>query len=290
MKSSNLPEEFSVIYENHALILSHYIPIDYSERKILIVPSLINGPEILYLNPKFNLLGLLRMKCEIFFIKWKNLNQYIIGYNFNDYVAEVISVIKILNIQEKLEIIGHCLGGNIAFAAAYLMQDRVRNLTLLTTPWCFSHFKLLSLYSQYVRDYEMIPALFIEIMFFLRAQEDFWKQYYNSHPLSDAIFSWLHSGNNMSRNCFLQIIDEFIEKNALMNNRWYVENEYIDPTRLSLYTKIIACSNDKIVPISSSEILANLLPNKKLYTLNSGHINYLINPKFRDIMQEIFLT
>ena len=89
-------------------------------------------------------------------------------------------------------------------------QKKVSKLTLLTTPWDFSHFKynsrIIDMFKNMLKNYSEVPAIFLEIMFFLQNPTEEIKKINNSNQseISWKINKWLHSGNNMSKNIFLK--------------------------------------------------------------------------------------
>jgi polyhydroxyalkanoate synthase len=287
-KEHNLLLESDVICENNAFSLHKFAAKNNSLSRVLLVPSIINGPEILYLDQNYSLVEILRQNSDIFLVKWKNINNHTRNYNFNDYVLEISNLLEFF--EEKIEIYGHCLGGNIAFAASYLNQEKLSRLTLLTTPWDFSHYAKVAKVEETFRNYDEIPAIFLEIMFFLQNPMELLTRLnkQNCTKISYKIEKWLHSGNNMAKNTYFQIMQDFIQNNILEKNAWYIGKDFIDPGAFQIYTRIINCSFDKIVPPSSTAPLLEKLPNAEIFILESGHIGYLTNPQFKNEL-ELFI-
>ena len=287
-KEHNLLLESDIIYENHAFALYKFTSINCSFSNILVVPSLINGPEILYLDENYSLIQLLLKNFNVHLVRWKNINDNIRHYDFDDYILEISDLLK--TFDGKINIYGHCLGGNIAFAAAYLNQNKVSALTLLTTPWNFSNYQDIAAIIDVISNYDEIPAIFLEIMFFMQNPLEFSKRLnrLDHSEISYKIEKWLHSGNNMAKNTFFQITKDFVQQNIMAKNEWYVRKLHINPSLFNIHTKIVNCFNDRIVPETSILSLYHMLPNREMITLNSGHIGYLVNQKFREEL-EIFL-
>jgi poly(3-hydroxyalkanoate) synthetase len=338
-KDVDFLDAFEVIHENHIFTLHHFASETHT-RNTIIIPSLVNGPEILYLNHNFNIIKSLSQKSNIYLVKWKNINEHNKHYDLNSYVNEISELLA--SFGPNIHLVGHCLGGNIAFGAAYLNQDLVSKLTLLTTGWDFSHFNIHGMVSipptllsssrakrgdlseiyrktpvrpglprlprrssissqrqrkwcwvnayhgmEIFENYDSIPAIFLEIMFFMRDSSELTKRLNRSDELSWKIEKWLHSGNNMAKNTFFQIMRDFAQKNILERNEWYINKIHINPSKFPIETLFINGKNDKIVPLSSSMFLYEKLPNAKMQIMDSGHIGYLLNPQFISFLFEL---
>jgi poly(3-hydroxyalkanoate) synthetase len=283
-KDIDLLEESELIYENHIFTLYRFGGEVYNS-DALIIPSLINGPEILYLNQNFNIIKLLSRKSNVYLVKWKNINEHNKNYDFNSYVNEMSDLVASFR---ELHLLGHCLGGNIAFGSAYLNQNCISRLTLIGTPWDFSHFK--TNFEISFEDYDYIPAIFLEIMFFINDPIEFATRLNRSDNLSRKIETWLHSGNNMSKNSYFQIMQDFVQNNILVKNDWYINSVHIDPLKFYIETLMINGSKDRIVPLASSETLCQILPNAKMSIIDSGHVGYLINSKYQKEIESILFV
>lgn len=128
--------------------LLHYPAMSFSQRQeskennkvFLVIPSIFNSPEILFLSRDKNFIDNLRECGEVFLIDWLEATNP--KYSLDDYVRQVIKVINKLEKRNinSINLVGHCIGGNLAIAANVLVPNSINTLTLLTTPWDFSHF------------------------------------------------------------------------------------------------------------------------------------------------------
>ncbi|MGI4776246.1 MAG: alpha/beta fold hydrolase, partial [Janthinobacterium lividum] len=137
----------------------------------LIVPSIFNSPEILFINSRISFVEHLKLIADVYLVDWSNVVST--NFSLESYVHEVINVLKYLHIKGmKVNLIGHCIGGTIALAAAILRSSLIKDLTLLTTPWDFSHFApALQAYKQLnitppQIDMPFVPKIYIKILFF----------------------------------------------------------------------------------------------------------------------------
>ncbi|QCI80093.1 alpha/beta fold hydrolase [Hankyongella ginsenosidimutans] len=122
---------------------------------VLLVPSLINPSWVLDLEPRRSLVRDLRQRGHrCFLIDWGEPTGEELGFDIGDYITRrLLPVISAL--PGPLALVGYCLGGTMALAAAQLAADRVRALALIAAPWRFA---------AYPGDSR-------------RALEDFWRQH-----------------------------------------------------------------------------------------------------------------
>ena len=136
----------------------------------LIIPSIFNSPEIFFLARDKNFIENLRSHGEVYLIDWLEIEEP--KYLLDDYVHKIIEVIDSLKIKD-VNLIGHCIGGNLAIAAKILISKFIKTLTLLTCPWDFSHFFYIRMLHRYLKldsgieNLPIIPKIHIQILFFL---------------------------------------------------------------------------------------------------------------------------
>lgn len=308
IRNSKLECKYISQQQKKFIISSKHQLLYYSSRRsnsnhddvFLIVPSIFNSPEILFLNKNTSFIDYLRNCGDVYLINWLEIEQS--DHSLNDYVSEVIGVLIFLynKLSVKTHVIGHCLGGNIAFAASMIQSNTVRNLTLLTTPWDFSHFryiydihKLFNL-DTYVKSMDTIPKIYTNILFFLSFSNSFdakLKKYSKLTIAADRklffeIEHWLISGVSIPAATYFQIIDEILVNNIFANTRWIVNDICIDPQKLQLPLCIVVAKNDPLVPQNSILLLHNNLKNSKILETNGGHINYLISNKIGNFFKK----
>jgi polyhydroxyalkanoate synthase len=213
----------------------------------------------------------------------------------------IIEIITNLGLKNTLiDLVGHCIGGNIAVATSTIMPNSIRTLTLLSTAWDFSHFavaqnmqKYFNL-DNYVQNLPMIPKLHIQILFFLllpnhfsmRLDKFFTITSLEARDLSFRVENWLMSGTAIARSTYRQIIDDIISDNMLAKLQWRVNNVIIDPALIDKPVYQIIANDDKIVPKSSILALHRLLKKSKLFEIAGGHISYLINDNLPNLFEE----
>lgn len=258
----------------------------------LIVPSIFNSPEIFFLSKKNNFIDNLLLSNDVYMINWQDHDKRIV---IEDLVCEVEKIIIYLATKhkKKINLIGHCIGGNFCIAVA---QNNFRNylnsLSLLTVPWDFTH---LTKYVQaqeilgfrgIIKNINTVPRLYIRMMFFLMFPMQFKdkiNKYFKLSAESKKFFleieCWLQSGISISKSLYEEIIDNFCLYNASFEKKWSVNNEIVDLKNIGVPTCIVHALEDQIVPYSSIIPLRREIKNAALIKVKGGHINYLINPQ-----------
>ncbi len=316
VKSKSSPRYFAlslaVNYNSEIANLMRYESLGSKDNIFLIVPSIFNSPEILFLSGENNFVQNLRKNGEVYLINWRETNNQL---KIEDLIAELQKIINFVrkNNEKKIHLIGHCIGGNICVAAA---QDRtcgmpssvnqtldssevlleipfktglgISSLSLLTTPWDFSHFGNLTLILESfglenaVKEADLIPKIYVQIMFFLMFPLQYKEKidkYFALAPDSKELFlqveDWLQSGISIPKSLYLQIIEEFCLNNILYNKEWKVNESLVDPERIDIPTCIIYAKGDQIVPYSSIVPLQRMIKNS---TINkSGRRTYWLS-------------
>jgi polyhydroxyalkanoate synthase len=102
---------------------------------VVLIPSLINGSAILDLSPDLSLIDWLDGQgFDGLLLDWGVPTPADAGMAIDDHVTQLLMPL-LQRLGEPVHLLGYCLGGTIAAAAAHLVP--VKTLTLLATPWHF---------------------------------------------------------------------------------------------------------------------------------------------------------
>lgn len=266
-----------------------------------IIPSIFNSPEIFFFNKEINFIHYLNLSGDVYLINWLDVNSQ--DFLLDDYVKESTNIIDYITCKEegiKVDLVGHCIGANIALAVSVLHQDHIRTLTLLTIPWDFTHLHpAINLYKMFgldnvVQALPYVPKIYIKILFFLLFPDYFHtklhKYFDTISEVSKADFikieHWLMSGCNLTRATYNQIINNFVINNDLPNNRWVIDDIIIDPRILDIDVFLLIAEKDRLVPYNSISYLHKSLKSVKLIEVSGGHISYLISSNIHKFLDE----
>jgi polyhydroxyalkanoate synthase len=255
----------------------------------LVIPSLFNSPDILFFNEDKSLISTLLRFGDVYLVDWQ---ESTIQRTLDQYVLELSKVIDNLAIKTStFEVIGHCLGGNIAIGLKSLQQSKISAITLLTTPWDYSHFnhaaalhRILKIDSM-IENLDIIPKTYIQIMFFLLFPDQFCQKIIKYSDLKSLNYketymkveNWLQSGVDIPKSIYLELIDDLASKNIMYNNNWSIEGKKVILDDIDCPVCIISAKEDRIVPINSTLPLHNIIKNSRLIIVEGGHISYLLN-------------
>jgi polyhydroxyalkanoate synthase len=262
------------------------------ERIFLVVPSLLNSAEVLFINKSLHLIDLLRNLGRVYLVDWQEIKDP--NFGINDYINELVSVINFLNLRHdrKIDVLGHCLGGNLVFSAVLDKYDRVNSVTMLTSPWDFSHFKpAYNLYrilriEESIRTLDNIPQIYIQILFFLLYPDKFYQKIkkhgtvYKKQNNIETLFKiekWLMSGRPLTKKTYSELTGIFIEENAIMSQ--LLLNKLSYPVDFNIPICQVLADYDHIAPEKSVLSLQKTFFDTKILRVESGHLSYLITPK-----------
>ncbi len=256
-----------------------------SKEKILIVPSFFNSPEILLFNEEESYIDYLRLFGDVYLIQWQEVQA---NLALVDYVKELSNIMSAF--PEIPHLVGHCIGGNLALFSE-IINPCAKSLTLLTTPWDYSHFKQAVFVSELLQMRESIknltklPKIYLQIMFFMLMPNQYKDKLHKYFTLDSAlakqkylrIEEWLQSGIDLPYSLYNEILDQLILKNSLLNKSLYINNKQILLDKIKIPTCIIVAKNDQIVPVKSMMILQKEIEKCTMIEIEGGHISYLVN-------------
>lgn len=269
----------------------------------IVVPSIFNSADILTIGKPNDLVTTLSLKGTVCLIKWHTV--YNNNFNITSYAETVVQIIEYLSSiaskSNRIHIVGHCLGGILSIAAAVVHQKLIHSMILLTCPWDLSYLQnkknIISLLQidDALSFCTHVPATYIRILFFLLDPKSF-QQKLEIFKISQDIEArkrffeielWQFSGKAITKSSYRELMDEFIEKNILLNKMWKVNDITIDPSKFSKPTLLIVGNNDHIVPKTSIISLGNSFINVELKEYNTGHIGYLVGSYQTKFIEDI---
>ena len=275
-------------YDSYIANLLKYESLSEKDDVFLIVPSIFNSPEILFLSGHKNFINNLRAQGKVYLINWQETK---VQLTIEDLVQELGAIIDFIKktITKKIHLIGHCIGGNICIALAQNFHIGIKSLTLMNTPWDFSHFSNLKNiiespeFKKIIKDRDLIPKIYVQIMFFLMYPAQYRKKinkYFTSSEPTKHLFmqveDWLQSGISIPKSLYIQIIDEFCLQNVTYNEKWIMDKSKVTLEKINIPTCIIYAKADQIVPYTSIVPLLKQIKTSTLIKVEGGHIGYLI--------------
>ncbi|MBU6436632.1 MAG: class I poly(R)-hydroxyalkanoic acid synthase [Betaproteobacteria bacterium] len=295
-----------VVFENQYLQLIEYAPLtrEVHERPLLIVPPFINKFYILDLQPDNSLVRYaLEQGQRVFLVSWVNPHEELAEATWDDYVEHAviraIDVVRDVSRQDRINILGFCVGGTILTTALAVLAARgvkpAASLTLLTTLLDFSDTGILDVFvnEMHVAYREatigqhglMLGRDLANAFSSLRPNDLVWNYVVGNYlkgekpPAFDLLY-WNGDSTNMPgpmycwylRHCYLQ--DELKKPDLLT-----VCGEKLDLSRVDVPVFIYGSREDHIVPWAAAYASTGILSGKKTFVLGaSGHIAGVVNP------------
>jgi polyhydroxyalkanoate synthase len=282
----DLPEPPVIWSEGESRIL------DYggSGRAVLFVPSLVNRAHVLDLMTDRSMLRALAAGgVRVLLLDWGWPGAAERDFTLTDYIAGRLER-ALLAVPRGAFVVGYCMGGLLALAAALRRPDRVAGLALLATPWDFhaaGHERATTL-AGLLPQLEPLMALTgrlpvdaLQMLFALLdpwAIADKYRKFGASDPDTDrarmfvALEDWLNDGVPLAGPVARTCLSEWYGANSPARLAWRVAGQVVDPRALAMPTFVAIPARDQIVPPESAAPLAALIPGAVRHDAQAGHI------------------
>lgn len=267
----------------------------------LLVPSLINRYYVLDLTAERSLARwLARRGVRVLVLDWDVPGIAERGFDLDDYIAgrlEGAVEHALAATGGPLALVGYCLGGNLALAAALRRQRDLAGLALLATPWDFhaghgGQAQLLQLMESQLdlllQAFGELPVDLLQMLFTWLdpqlAQRKFRR--FAAMPANGAqardfvaLEDWLNDGVPLAPAVARQCLVEWYGHNLPPKGRWTVLGKPVLPAELSLPAFLAIPGDDRIVPPASALALATALPAAEVVRPRAGHIGMVVGER-----------
>ncbi|WP_404367833.1 alpha/beta fold hydrolase [Sphingomonas sp. MMS24-J45] len=257
-----------------------------SGRAVIFVPSLINPPHILDLAPDISLLRWLAQQGHHpFLLDWGTPPPKARGMDVTAHVERVLLPL-IAKFAEPPVLVGYCLGGTMALAAACIAP--VAGLALVASPWTFAGFgaaargEIAALWTAAKPTCESMALVPMEVL-----QAGFWRLdpartigKYETFAAMDpaspaarrfvAMEDWANAGAPLPYATGRQLFEDFVGNDMTGAGLWKIGGKAITPTAIPCPAIEFVSRNDRIVPAASA---ANL-PDR--HDLGAGHVGMIV--------------
>ena len=266
----------------------------------LFVPSLVNRAYILDLSGRQSLLRwLARQGVRPLLLDWGLPGPHERGFTLERYIdgplAGAVTVAATVA-GGPVALVGYCMGGTLAIAAALRQAEQVGALALLAAPWDFhagsDHGQVLAALRSSLEalldelgelPVDLLQALFLALDpgLSLRKFAGFAGLDPQSAAAEDfvALEDWVNDGVPLTGPVARQCLLGWYGENEPMRGRWRVGGEPVRPYRLRQPTLVVVPHNDRIVPPAAAAALAGLVPRAESLTPCAGHIGMVVGGK-----------
>jgi polyhydroxyalkanoate synthase len=303
--------EGAVVYENEFFQLLQYKPLTDKvyARPLLLVPPCINKFYILDLQPESSLVRhAVEQGHTVFLLSWRNPDAGMAERTWDDYIEHAairaIEVARDISGQDKINVLGFCVGGTIVSTALAVLASRgehpVASLTLLTTLLDFADTGILDVFvdESHVQLREatlgggsgapcgLLRGVELANTFsFLRPNDLVWNYVVDNYlkgktPVPFDLLFWNGDATNLPGPWYCWYLRHtYLQDELKVPGKLTVCNAPVDLGAIDVPTYIYGSREDHIVPWTAAYSSTALLKNKLRFVLGaSGHIAGVINP------------
>jgi polyhydroxyalkanoate synthase len=263
---------------------------------VLFIPSLINPPNVLDLSRDKSLLRWLSGRGHrVFLLDWGWDVQSRRALSVARHVSEIVLPF-IRTLERPPALVGYCLGGTMAIAAAALAKTR--SLATIAAPWHFSGFPdepremLTSLWSKSEGTVDTLGLLPMEVL-----QSAFWsldpartvgkfERFGQLDPEGAeakafvALEDWANDGPPIPEAAARELFLSFLGEDEPGTGQWQVAGRRIDPTRLPCPFLNIVSTTDRIVPHASAALAGERIE------MAQGHVGMVVGSRAKKTLWE----
>ncbi len=258
---------------------------------VVFIPSLINPPFVLDLAEDNSLLRWLATQgLHPLLVDWGTPGPQARAEGLDHHIESLLLPL-IDSLGEPPLLVGYCLGGTLALAAALLRP--VRGVATIAAPWRFAHYGDLAraaIAAQWEAAQPACEALGLVPMEVL--QSGFWQldpartvakfeKFARVEPGSAAarefvaLEDWANGGAPLTYAVGKEMFGRFFAADRPGRGRWWVSGTRILPSRLDCPAIEFLSATDRIVPAAS----AAGLPESR--SLRSGHVGMVVGGRAR---------
>ena len=250
---------------------------------ILFIPSLINPPTVLDLQPRSLLRWLATQGRRVLLLDWGWPGEDRRDLSVAGHVEQILLPLM-AELQSPPDLAGYCLGGTMAAAAAQI--GAARSLTLIAAPWHFSCFgederrnlKALWEGSRALSDrLGVLPMEVLQCAFWsldpertVAKFEEFGRADEEAARSFMTLEDWANDGPPLSHAAAREMLEDFFGADLPGGGGWSVGGGVIDPAALPCPLLNIVSTTDAIVPAASAVQAGERLD------LARGHVGMIV--------------
>ncbi|QXQ04798.1 alpha/beta hydrolase [Sphingosinicellaceae bacterium] len=264
-------------------------------RTVVVVPSLINPPTVLDLAEGNSLLRWLAGQgVRPLLVDWGTPGTEELGFGVGEMVSE--RLVPLLRAAGSAALVGYCMGGTMAVAAATLTP--VRRLALLATPWHFGRYDApqrtgIGEYAAAIRPLAStlgaVPMDLLQPAFWRLGPEGVvakFEAFGARDPASPAaaafvaLEDWANDGPPLALRVATELFDDLFAADLSGRAEWQVGGCAIRPRELDIPILDVVAMRDRIVPATSALGLGTRLD------IDGGHVGMVVGSRARETLWE----
>lgn len=262
---------------------------------ILLVPSLINKYYILDLLPKKSYVEfLVNQGFSVYLIDWGVVDDTDKVWTLEKYICEflyqAIEQITEAENQEKVSLIGYCMGGTMSLIYSALFPQTIQNLILLATPVDFYNNSLLSIWAKpeyfkvdkMVDTYGNIPISLLQSAFQMLKPVQTFNRYATLFENAEneefvksflAFDYWANDAIPVAGETFRKFVKDCFQQNSLIQGKMKMGSELVELQQVKCSVLNVIAQHDSIVPPESAEALMDKIGSvdAEVIKVKGGH-------------------
>ncbi len=262
----------------------------------MLIPSLINPPDILDLSERRSLARWLRAQGhDVWLVDWGTPDEGQRALGLAGHVEKRLLPLLAALPRAPL-LVGYCLGGTLALSAA--IPARAKGLVTIAAPWQFDGFtpdertQITAMWDKARALCAQLGYVPMEIL-----QSGFWaldpqrtiRKYAAFADMEEGsdtahafmtLEDWANGGPPLTFAVARDLFDGFYRDNLSASGGWTVAGKVVDPGALSCPSWSIRSSTDRIVPADAAPTLAEQT------TLGLGHVGMIVGGRARHLLWE----
>ena len=294
-----IPTAAETVYRLNKIRLLHYPNPDQDPHlttPFLLVPSIINKYYIMDLQPGRSMVAyLLKQGFDLWIVDWGDPGPEDRYDTFDDYLLlylrRLVRKVRRESGQEKVSILGYCIGGLFTAIYTALFPDEVANLINLAGPIDFDDDGLLCTWTRpdhfrpdaIVDAYGNMPGWLMNAAFdgmmpgnMLRQEMAIWERADDPQKLQDylGLRHWLADEMEFPGETYRKYIRELYQENRLIQNRLDIGGRIVHLSDITCPVLSISATYDHIAPTPQVVALnaAVSSPDKTALLIQGGHI------------------
>jgi polyhydroxyalkanoate synthase len=288
-----------VVMKQGQVRVFHYAAKKQAHARMLVIPSMINGSEILDLMPGRSFASWFADQgTDVFLLDWGNLTKDKCLQSIDIALStRVKKILDWLKPQSDLPLtgVGYCMGGLLLAATDAMYPAYFDKLCFIATPWDFKKDSKGN-FSEALQNWaheglpqimhlDYMPAIWLQMLFagvdpeqIARKFSAFAHKDQNTEEakLFVAVEDWVNGGSDLPSAVVQQTVGGWYIHNTPAKNAWSVNGVNVDPSLIKKPSYVIIPGRDKIVPPASARALAMKMPGATVVEPDCGHISMMI--------------
>ncbi len=288
-------------------LLKFESPDEVQGTPMLIIPSLINRWYILDVTEETSYIRQLAQKRPTFILDWgypgTEVGHMPLSHYYHKTIKRAIRQIRKVTGSGKVDMLGYCIGGTMAYAFSCLEPELVDHLILLTAPLDFDQSGILGNYAntfpveEFSASMEKMPGWLLAFsfqfiqplgvyqktkMFHQKCESESFKKLFN------AMERWVADPVDFPAKAYYELLTDLYQDNLLSQGRLATaDGKVVDPALRKARTLILNASKDHIAPVPTTMLPETDHGPVKQVTIPSGHVGITTGRHGKDACQSV---